>query len=376
VGIDRAAVAGRLRALPPGQGGAGGRPADVLFDPVVSTRRALVRALGAYDPPAGGPEPLGAALLDLYENDPDAGVHAAAEWTLRRWNQGAVLAGAGARLRGKGRGGRRWYVSPQGLTFSVIEPPGEFVMGSRADEPWKRIHELAHRRALPRRYAIASKEVSVAQFAEFLAADPKRRERFGGPGAGPAYPRNDLSWFDAVAFCNWLSDREKLTPCYVPNQDGVYGPGMSVKPGALELSGYRLPTEAEWEYAARAGADTCRYYGDSDRLLARYAWTAGSSDGRTHPCGLLLPNDLGLFDTLGNLIEWTQNEAQDYPGAGAAPAPDALTGAAVIDTDKPRVLRGGSFLSHEDDVRVMRRDRTEPAEWHTTYGVRPVRTIP
>ncbi len=337
---------------------------------------ALILALGTYEPPAGEAT-LTATLLDLYVNDPDAGVHAAAEWTLRRWKQEAALTAANARQRGTAPGTRRWYVDGQGLTFSIIARPGEFVMGSRADEPWKRAHETAHRRVVPRGYAIASKEVSIAQFEEFLKSDPKRQQSFAHERARgkPDYPRNDLSWFDAAAFCNWLSLKEGLPTCYVPNGAGVYGPGMSIKANALDLAGYRLPTEAEWEYAARAGTLTSRSHGNSDRLLPRYAWTAGSSGGRSHPCGLLLPNDFGLFDMLGNLTEWTQNEAQEYPAPAKAPAVDLLDGATVIDTNRSRVLRGGTFIDREDDARVMRRDRAPPADWYPTYGLRPVRTI-
>jgi serine/threonine protein kinase/formylglycine-generating enzyme required for sulfatase activity len=371
MGVERDAIGDRLRTLPPGKGG-DGAPQAVLFDPDVSTRRALILALGEHDPS----EPLTATLLKLYADDPDAGIHAAADWTLRRWKQGAALAAADARLKGGERGARRWYVSPHGITFSVIDPPGEFVMGSLPDEPWKRVHELAHRRLLPRRYAIAAKEVSVGQFEEFLRGDPKRRERIARPGADPSAPRNDLSWFDAAAFCNWLSEKENLTPCYVPNKDGAYGPGMSVKSDALELSGYRLPTEAEWEHAARAGTATSRSYGESDRLLPRYAWSAGPSGGRPHPCGELLPNDYGLFDTLGNVAEWTQNEARDYPPWQAGLIGDTLESATLIDPTLARVLRGGSFIDREDDARVVRRDRTPPGDSYPTYGLRPVRTLP
>jgi formylglycine-generating enzyme required for sulfatase activity len=150
---------------------------------------------------------------------------------------------------------------------------------------------------------------------------------------------------------------------------------MSIKPNALELPGYRLPTEAEWEYAARAGAVTSRSYGNSARLLPRYAWTVSMSGDHPHPCGLLRPNDFGLFDILGNVSEWTQNEARDYPMGEVDSIDDALDRKAVIDGNFPRVLRGGSYLERDDDVRVMRRDRTDAGDKYPTYGLRPVRTI-
>jgi formylglycine-generating enzyme required for sulfatase activity len=151
---------------------------------------------------------------------------------------------------------------------------------------------------------------------------------------------------------------------------------MSIKPKALELTGYRLPTEAEWEYAARAGAVTSRSYGNSARLLRHYAWTASTAGERLHPCGELLPNDFGLFDVLGNVSEWTQNEARDYPTEQAVLVRDELDHAPTISSNISRVLRGASILDRDDDARVVRRDRTEPGDSYPVYGIRPVRTLP
>ena len=112
---------------------------------------------------------------------------------------------------------------------------------------------------------------------------------------------NGFSWYNAAAYCNWLSRQEGLPECYEPNPDGEYATGMKIKPDALRLGGYRLPTEAEWEYACRAGAGTSRFYGASPELLGRYAWYNANSQEQAWPCGSLQPNELGLFDMLGNV---------------------------------------------------------------------------
>ena len=88
---------------------------------------------------------------------------------------------------------------------------------------------------------------------------------------------------------------------------------MKTVPDFLDRSGYRLPTEAEWEYACRSGAVTSRYYGGSVELLGQYAWYNQNSKDRAWPCGLVKPNDLGLFDMLGNVYEWCQEQYEAIP---------------------------------------------------------------
>ena len=102
-----------------------------------------------------------------------------------------------------------------------------------------------------------------------------------------------------------MSEQEGIVKeqwCYEPNEKGEYGPGMKAKDKYLELSGYRLPTEAEWEYACRAGTVTSRYYGLTDTLLAKYAWYEANGQNRTWPVGSLKPNDFGLFDMHGQRL--------------------------------------------------------------------------
>ena len=112
---------------------------DILFHRETSIRRALILALGTYGAEGlscGEREPLTGKLLDLYRNDPDAGIHGAAEWTLRQWKQQEKLKELDAELmKLKDRGERRWFVNRQGQTFAVIDGPVEFRMGSPATEP-------------------------------------------------------------------------------------------------------------------------------------------------------------------------------------------------------------------------------------------------
>jgi formylglycine-generating enzyme required for sulfatase activity len=342
----------------------------ILFHPETSTRRALILALGTYRAEALSPgerEPLVARLLDLYEHDPDAGIHGASAWTLRQWQQHRKLEAIDARLSGQDRGDRRWFVNPQGQTFAIVEGPGSFRMGSPPGEPGRFGNETPHQQVIPRRFAIADTEVTVEQYQEFVKENPgvdrASNDRYS---PDPKGPMNGVSWYHAAAYCNWLSRKERLPECYEPNDQRQYAQEMRIKADALKLIGYRLPTEAEWEYAARAGAMTSRHYGASERLLGQYAWYLDNSKDRAWPVGSLQPNDLGLFDMLGNVYEWCQERA-DNAGRTDPESYEHIN-------ENPRLLRGGSFYNHPANVRSARRTRNAPSYLDSLNGFRPART--
>ena len=352
----------------------------ILFHPETSTRRALILALGTDGADGLSPDeraPLIARLLDLYEHDVDAGIHGAAEWTLRQWQQAAKVDEIDAKLKGKDRGNRRWYVNGQGQTFVKIEGPVEFGMGSPLDEPDHDPAETPHRRVIPRRFAIAAKEVSVVEYQRFLRDNPgygvaqTDLDKYSPELSGPMIC---VSWFHAAAYCNWLSEQEKIPKdqwCYVYKERQEFEKGMGIRADALQRKGYRLPTEAEWEYACRAGSVTSRYHGLSVELLGAYARYAGSSQEHAWRCGSLLPNDLGLFDLLGNVYEWCQERKYEYyeyqPGRTESPGDEAVD-------DTPRLLRGGAFTFLPAEERSARRVWNVPTDRNFHLGFRPART--
>ncbi|MFO0888070.1 MAG: SUMF1/EgtB/PvdO family nonheme iron enzyme [Isosphaeraceae bacterium] len=353
----------------------------ILADRETSVRRAILLVLGQFELGPLSPdlaEQLVTSALTLYREDPDSGIHGAAAYALRRWGQEAKLRQADVELAARGiRSGFRWYVNRQGLTFAVVEGPVEFLMGSPPHEPDRQDIELPHRRVIPRRFAIATTEVTNAQFQAFLnETSPGERGKQNRYSTEPGDPVSSPSWYEAAAFCDWLSRKENLRPSYQAEPEAGYREGMKVPADVLLRGGYRLPTEAEWEYACRAGTTTGRYCGGSPAILDRFARYIMNSDGKAGRCGVLLPNDLGLFDTLGSLYEWCQDRFDTYrPGANGRVIDDG-EGEFVVARGREHILRSSSFGDLASEMSAAHRIWNTPENQLGVYGFRVARTMP
>ncbi len=204
-------------------------------------------------------------------------------------------------------GACQWRVNGIGLTLLRI--PAGRVMGE-----YESIIEMNHD------FFLGDREITVGQFQQFIddpdypAAEKPKDWRGVDTNVSPTpdHPSQQVSWYDAVLFCNWLSHREGLTPSYVRSggKDKDYT-GTEYDAWRLDTkaNGCRLPTSAEWEYACRAGTTTDFSSGDSVPLLSGYCQMQSS---RSAVCGSKLPNGWGLFDVHGNVWEWCEHSVGAY----------------------------------------------------------------
>jgi formylglycine-generating enzyme required for sulfatase activity len=327
---------------------------------------------------------LVAAARELFRNDPDAGIHSAAELVLRRWDE-SVLRKCEAELReqvGPPPPDRRWELGPNGHTFVIVPGPLAFRMGSPSHEEGRYSEERLHYRRIERSLAVATTEVTLKQYRNFN----KLHRHDGRFGSGLEGPVNTMSWYDAARYCNWLSKQANI-----PRDQWCYpepvGPHQKLAADAVQRTGFRLPTEAEWEYLCRAGTRTSRPFGESEELLPRYAWTWLNSGGHSMPVAQLLPNEFGLFDLLGNMWEWCHDgpptpHRDKWPVYPKALAPDEpagdpmLDGVELQDDETHRIARGGAYDYAPSMARSAKRYIARVNLQHPYMGFRVVRTLP
>jgi formylglycine-generating enzyme required for sulfatase activity len=263
----------------------------------------------------------------------------------------------------------------------VVPGPVEFYAGQLegAKSPgaghrlfWKRVE---------RSFAIASKETTVKQFLLFLEDHPEMKAIYNQPERpGPDGPCVWVSWLGAATYCNWLSDKEGIPDdqwCYVQDDSNDSQEGLKPAMNCLMRTGYRLPTEEEWECACRADSMTSRYYGQSEELLPHYARYVANSLGNGWPAATLKPNDLGLFDTYGNVWETCHDLYPKHADpAAAGPAKDNESVETMDRKEQECALRGGSANDSPRASRSASRVKRALTGRGYNVGFRVARTMP
>jgi formylglycine-generating enzyme required for sulfatase activity len=258
-------------------------------------------------------------------------------------------------------------ISSIGLKLVRIEP-GSFQMGTTKEQidqllrlfldferEWFDDEQPQHRVQITRPFFLGTHPVTQGQYKAIMGTNPSH---FKG---SDDLPVECVSWLDAVSFCNKMSEKDKRTPFYRINGTDVADVGGN---------GYRLPTEAEWEYACRAGMAGLFPWGDDIGKLGEHAWFSDNSHGKTHPVGQKRPNAWGLYDMLGNVWEWCADwyDAKYY----------ALSPSVAVDPPGPpqasyRVSRGGGWHRVPRYARSADRSRDVPEGRHYDLGFRLAR---
>ena len=231
---------------------------------------------------------------------------------------------------------RRRPIEPE---MKTIEP-GRFIMGSLEEKNEKPLHEVIIKKS----FEIGRFEVTFEEYDRFAYATGRRPPSHMAWGAGKR-PVILVSWEEARDYAKWLSEKTGKR--------------------------FRLPTEAEWEYAARAGSETAFSFGDDSVRLKEYGWYSGNSDGKTHPVGKKKPNAWGLYDMHGNVWEWVEDDYHNsYEGA-------PNDGRAWIDKPRgaERVMRGCGWRDDASDCRSANRSRDKSDYRVTRVGFRLARSI-
>jgi len=227
-----------------------------------------------------------------------------------------------------------------GVTLKLVQiPAGQFLMGSPETETDRNRDETQHEVTISKPFYMGVTHVTVRQYAQFVKDTRQKHEETKFKQTGD-HPVVKVNWDDAQAFCAWLSNKS----------------GKSV----------RLPTEAQWEYACRAGTTTRFSFGDGDGDLGNYAWYCDNSAEMTHPVGQKKPNAWGLYDMHGNAWQWCQDHYAPYGQA-------ATTDPTGPNEGSSRVSRGGSWVDEPGTFRCALRIRSNnPEQWFTNDSFRVV----
>ena len=229
------------------------------------------------------------------------------------------------------------FTNSLGMEFVLI-PAGTFMMGSLSSEKGRESDEKQHRVTLTKSFYMQTTEVTHGQWKEIMGNNPSSFKN-----CGDDCPVDKVSWNDVQEFIRKLNQKEGINK-------------------------YRLPTEAEWEYACRAGSTTRFCFGDSDSRLSEYAWYDDNSSKKTHPVGQKKPNIWGLFDMYGNVWEWCQDWKGNYQSSDVTDPKGPSSGSS-------RVHRGGSWNDLARYCRSADRSLYSPGSRDFNLGFRLSRTF-
>ena len=281
------------------------------------------------------------------------------------WSLGAACVAAGLGLPLAAERVSEGAVVPEMKTVRlrpalVRLPGGSFLMGSPGGEEYAEEDEQPQRLIEVPALSLCQTEVTQGQYAAVMGVNPSDCET----GCGDKLPVQSVSWLDAVVYLNKLTALESdalvalgeaaLTPCYEGDVEDVAW--------IQGCTGYRLPTEAEWEYAARVGTTTSWSFGEDPTVIGEYTWFSANSGNKVHAVATKNANPWGLHDMHGNVWEWVWDAFDVYNN-------DKV----VNNIGKDRMLRGGSFFDSPSHLRSARRNWKSPEMLFAVYGFRCAR---
>ncbi len=315
-------------------------------------RQSLILLMGQYKAELADAE-VTRSIQQSYVSSPSPGVHSASEWTLRAWGMHDLLEATREQLKQMpSRRESRWRVDLSGLTMIRLELP---------TLPGQPSH----------RFEISAHEITRSQMQPLLEQSGPMDDLNLRVAPELDCPQISVTWYDAARFCRWLSEQSDFSSeqmCY-PELWRIKD-GVEIRGDFQQRTGYRLPTEKEWEFACRAASITSRFYGDDELYSTYYGWSQTNSRTRTWPVGSLKPNPWGLFDVYGNVWEWC-HDRQDLPWIDAALG---VQSERVTDASY-RMMRGGSFYLPGFHLQTSMRIANRPSFLSEDYGFRVARTL-